>query len=311
MGAIGDGVWQGYYEPHLPRARQSSNQHTNRLALLERMHMRTLTEMCVNRFAWTGLPKNIDVRYLELTLFRYGLSVFYKEDAEKYGEKAFMALQGSPSGMSDMMDRPIAFSLYGNMYTGKSVKASECVPIWSNYMHIPDTDIVEVYATKLADIDRTLEINGKSARRSKIIAVKETQRLSVQNIIRQLDEGNPVIEVNSEPGGYDTNQIQGFDLGVEPDTLERLHIYRTRIYGEVLSMLGIDNANQDKKERMVSSEVDANNGQVLSMRAVNLNARQIAAKQISEMYDLDVKVSYHVDSDIPTGGVDNGPAIYA
>lgn len=311
-GAIGDGVDQAFYQPHLRGTRQSTNQSMTRLAQLERMHIRQLTEMCANRFKWTGLPDNVDVRFMEMVLFRYGLVVFYKEDAELYGNKAYMALQGAPSGMLDMMDRPLTYSLYGGpTYKGKrDVRADECVPIWANYTRYPDVETVMIYASKLAEIDRSLEINAKSARRSKVVAVNETQRLSINNMIRQIDEGNPVIEVNGQPGGYDPGMVQAFDLGVEPEMLERLHIYRTRIYGEVMTMLGVDNANQDKKERMVSSEVDANNGSVMAMRAVNLNARQQAAKAISQKYGLKVTVRYHVDSDIPTEGIDNGAAVY-
>lgn len=312
MGLTGVGVDQAFYQPHLKGTKQSSNQSMSRLAQLEQMHIRQLTEMCVNRFKWSGLPENVDVRFLEMVLFRYGLAVFFKEDATLYGEKAYMVLQGAPSGLADMMDRPISYSLYGGpTYKGKrDVKADECVPIWANYTRVPDIQNVLIYATKLAEIDRSLEINAKSARRAKVLTVKETQRLSIHNMIRQIDEGNPVVEVNDQAGGYDPGMVQAFDLGVEPEMLERLHIYRTRINSEVMTMLGVDNANQDKKERLVSSEVDANNGSVMAMRAVNLNARQQAAKAISKKYGLDVTVKYHVDSDIPTEGISNGPAIH-
>lgn len=321
MGLTGDGVEQLYYTPHLKgvQGRQRRNVEQTRMAMLERMHMRVLSEMAVNRFKWEGLPPTVDPRFLELTLFKFALSVFYKEDEVIYGDNAYFALQGGASGRSNMMDNPTAFTVYGDNFRGKIIKRQDCVPIWANYMRVPDLDIIYIYATKLADIDRSIEINAHNSRKPKVLIANEAQRLSVDNMNRQVDAGQSVISVNGQPGGYDPEMFQTFDLGVEPKTIEELHIVRTRIMGECMTALGIDNANQDKKERMVSSEVDANNGQVMSMRAVNLNERKRAADAINERYGLDVKVSYHVDADMAVakqetaamGGANGESGIYA
>src|SRR5699024_8940304 len=77
--------------------------------------------------------------------------------------------------------------------------------------------------------------------------------------------------------------LSALDLGVEPDSIEKLHILRTRIWNECMGLLGIDNANQDKKERLVADEVDANSDKVALSRAVNLKSRQNAAEQINAM----------------------------
>lgn len=315
MGKRADGVMQGYYANHLQGvAMQGSDPEATRLALIERMHMRTLTEMCVNRFSWRGLPPTVDARFMELTLFRTGLSVFFKDISGMYPDDTYFAMQGAGTGNINMHDNPIAFNVVGNLYKGPPMlTAKNCVPIWSNYMRVPDLDIVYIYATRLADIDRTIEINLHNARRTKIITVTEQQRLSIANVNRQIDAGHSAIEVNGEAGGFDPSMVQGFDLGIDPDVIEKQHIVRTRIYGELMTLLGIDNANQDKKERLVSSEVDANDGQVLSMRQVNLNARRMAANLINKKYGLNVSVDYHVDEDMvesqeDSNGVDNAPA---
>ena len=59
-----------------------------------------------------------------------------------------------------------------------------------------------------------------------------------------------------------------------------------------MGLLGINHANQDKKERLVSSEVGANDEQVDAMKNVALNSRQRAAKQINDMFGLSVSVDY-------------------
>jgi hypothetical protein len=62
-----------------------------------------------------------------------------------------------------------------------------------------------------------------------------------------------------------------------------------------MGYLGIDNANQDKKERLVADEVDANDSQTSLMRNVNLQARQEACLLINKIYGLDVWVEYNTE----------------
>jgi hypothetical protein len=261
------------------------------------MLTRVLTEMCLNRFKWTGLPDSIDPRYMELTLLRYGLSVFYLEPT--MGKH--LALQGAPSGVINWQENPTSFQVVGNLMLSRTLAAKDCVPIWANYLRQPDIDIISIYASRLAAMDRTIEINAKQARRPRIAATNENQRLSVQQINDQIDKGSALITIDADTWAQETGNsglpIVALDLGIDPDILEKNHILRTREWGECMGLLGFDFANQDKKERLVASEVDANNSQVDNMRAVNLNARRQACEQINDKYGLDISVEYHITSE--------------
>lgn len=275
-----------------------NNPAVNRETIIERMYQRILTELAINRFKWTGLPPEVDVRFLEITLFYSALSVFYFD--KRYDK--YFALRGGGTNWLNMMDNPVGFSVVGNNFIGQNLSAlkdtengRKAIPIWANYMRIPDLDIVQVYANRLANFDRTIEINSNNARRPKVIAASESQRLSYRNINRQIDEGQPVLEVNGRI--EDMGFIQALDLGIDTDAIEKLHIVRTREWNECMGLLGIDNANQDKKERLVSDEVDANNEQTSSMRFVNLNARRMACELINDYYGLNVSVEYYTDKE--------------
>lgn len=305
-----DHVGDEYYSRHLygSARKYNNNPSGNRTAIIQRMYTRILTELAVNRFKWEGLPDTVDVRFMEMTLFYSGLSVFFYDD--DYAR--FMALQGTPASQHDMMNNATHFQVTGANYPGKRLSAvktvqevrnaetgdvdyvsvdSECVPIWSNYMRVPDLDIVLIYASKFAELDTTIEINSKNARRGKVAIVDENTNLSVTNIVRQLDEGSPLIKI-SRPLN---DMISAVDLGVTPDSIEKLHILKGRLWNECMTLLGINNANQDKKERLVADEVHANSDQVESTRAVNLNARRQATDAINRRYGLNVTVGYHTD----------------
>lgn len=285
------------YSDHL-YGKFKNNATVNRTTIIERMYMRVLTELAVNRFKWTGFPDSVDIRFLEITLFYQALSIFYKD--KRYDK--FFALRGGGTNWLNMLDNPVGFTVIGNNFVGMNVSAtretanaSKAIPIWANYLRIPDLDIVTVYARRLATIDRTVEINSENARMNKVLISGENQRLSIENINRQLDEGQNGIKIAGPL--QDLAFVQAVDMGVNPDSVEKLHILRTRWWNECMGLLGIDNANQDKKERLVSDEVGANDDQTSMMRYVNLNARQMAADAINAEFDLNVKVEYHTDVD--------------
>jgi hypothetical protein len=272
-----DLVFDNYYAPYASGQGFRNNPTNNRQTMAERMYMRHLTELCVNRFEWKGLPKSIDARFLEMTLYRNGLSVFYWDN--DFGR--YLTLRASGQGMTNHYDNPVSFRVTGNTMINKTLSGNDCVPIWSNYMRMPDLDIVLLYSKRLADLDRTIEINSKNLRKSKLVIADENQRLSWQNINRQLEEG---VEVIYGTSALDSTQAQVFDFGADPVGVVNLQIVKSKMWNECMTMLGINNANQDKKERLVANEVDANDEQVFATRAISLNARRAACEQINRKY---------------------------
>ena len=276
----------------------ANNTVAQREALIENMYRRVLTELAINRFKWSGLPESVDVRFLEKTLFYRALSVFYFD--KRYDK--FFSLQGGGHNWVNMEDNPVGFSVIGNHFVGLNVSAirdtenaRKAIPIWANVLRIPDLDIVRVYANKLAKLDRTVEINSDNARNTKFIASTENQNLTMVNIDRQITEGQNGIKVNSPLA--DLEFIKVLDLEVDPKGIETMDIVASRTWNKCMTLLGIENANQDKTERLVSDEVNANADQTSMMRFVNLNERQRAAHRINEYYGLDIKVEYYTDEE--------------
>lgn len=69
-------------------------------------------------------------------------------------------------------------------------------------------------------------------------------------------------------------------------------IAKSKLWNECMGLLGINNANQDKKERLVAAEVGANDEQVEATRNIALNARQQACDRINDMFGLDISVDF-------------------
>lgn len=289
-----DLVWDNYYAPYASGFKQNTTQDLH--ALTERMYMRHLTELSMNRFKWTGLPKSIDPRFLELQLTNMALVVFYW--SEEYNRH--LALAAAPNGGLNMYQNPISFTTYGNRIQSKIVKANQCVPIWANMLRTPDLDIITVYSKRLAELDTTIRINSKNLRKTKIVYATENTRLSYQNTIRQMDEGVEVIYGVED--GLNPSNIQVLDLGGDPVGLLNLMITKSKLWNECMTMLGINNANQDKKERLIAGEADANDEQVFATRGIALNSRKLAVELINDKFKmpdgtpLNISVDYNTDS---------------
>lgn len=295
-----DMVWDNYYAPYASGFKQNPTQDLGQL--IERMYMRHLTELSINRFKWTGLPKSIDPRFLELELFRHALAVWYFDN--RYDR--YMALAAAGNGGLNHYENPVSFTTYGNKLNTLTLKSSDCVPIWSNMLRCPDLDIVTVYAKRLAQLDITIEIAAKNLRKTKVVIADENQRLSWQNVNRQIAEG---VEVIYGTSAMDPTQAQVFDFGGDPVGLLNLQISKSKLWSECMTMLGINNANQDKKERLVADEVSANDEQVFATRGIALNSRRLAAELINDKWpNLNISVDYNEDSQ-PTPAPETGMGI--
>lgn len=276
-----------------------NNPQLNREISIARMYERKLISVAANRFKWTGLPPEVDVRFLELTLTYQALSVFYFD--KRYDK--FFALRGGGYNYLDMENNPTAFTVVGNNFVSMVVSARKdgkdarmAIPIWSNYMRTPDLDIIQIYAERLANLDRSVEINSRNLRQPRAVVAQESQRLTAVNLARQIDEGNNLIQMKQGTID-DLAAIKVLDLQGDPEIIEKLDIVRDRQWNKCMTLLGIDNANQDKKERLVSDEVSANDDQTATFRYENLNARRIAIEQINKYYKLDIEVEYYTEEE--------------
>lgn len=298
-----DYVRTEFYDPQLMGKLQYSNNPTrNRVMQIQRFYIIHLTQMCANRFTWKNLPKEIDQRYLEMRLTQKGLVVFFHED-EVYNE--YMALQAGSLGPLNVYDNPTSYQVLGGsgqFRVNQKLSNDDCVPIWANYMRVSEMPNIIMWAERLAEIDRTIEISAKNARQTKIVSVPEDLRLSAVNTLKQMSEGVETIFGSEELSGL-IKSIETIDLESHPAKLPNLLIAKGKIWNEIMTFMGVSNSNEDKKERLVSDEVHIKDEQIDLIKQMNLSSRQQAADQINEMFGLHISVEFNqtADADIKAG----------
>lgn len=247
-----------------------------------------LLQMAISVYAWQNLPAEIDQRFLELTLVTRGLSVFWwSEDYDKY-----FANEACEGGNINMYQNPTMFKVYGSGGFNYNLKATECVPIWNSYLRKGDNNVFEIYARRLADIDRTIDVNLHNQKMPVICTIPETKRLTYANLLKQIYSNEPVIVVDD--GVVNLDDIKYVSANV-PYICDRLLDAKAQIWSEAMTQLGINNNNQQKAERVQSAEVNANNGQIVANRVAHLDTRRRACEQINAKYGLDVWVDYNQD----------------
>lgn len=254
-----------------------------------RMYYEMLEQMSCSVYRWEGLPSEIDQRFLELTLFNRGLSVFFHDDTEY---DAYFATMGAPSGTINMYQNPTQYIAYGSNGFHRYLKASDCVPIWNNYLRRPDINAMRIYARRLADIDRTIDVNLAEQKMPMFVTCPESQRLTVQNLMKQYMGNEPII-IGAD-GMFDPSQMQYLHSGA-PFIVDKLLAAKFTIWAEIMTYLGIDNQNIQKAERVQTAEVQANGGQIEANRLIRLNCRRMACKEINRKYGLSVWCDFNKD----------------
>ena len=243
-----------------------------------------LKSLACGRFAYSGLPKEIETFYIEQVLFYNGKGVLFKDDV--LDRFAFMKV--TLSGEFDIYNTPMerqAFAVTGYL---KTYNKNNSVLIKNNADSMPSAYICKFYAKRLAEIWRTIGVNLRALRTPVVIASPDDMLLTYQNLGEQLDNNVPVIKVRDT---VDLDRIKCLDLGAK-SYLRELEEEFVRVKCQALTDLGIDNSAVEKPERLVSSETDGNNGEIALHRATELATRESAIEAFNRMYGFNATVNY-------------------
>lgn len=269
---------------------------TNTLTYMQ--YLRRLMELSMSMFEWKNLPSTVDPRYIELRLFKTGSVVFFKDDV--LGELCLDCIQ---QGNFDVYGNPItrrAYSCYNNYQ--KVLDDKDSVIIWNNYLRTNSVTDIQLYAKRLWDLDRSVDVNAKAQKTPLLIQCNEKQRLSMKNLYMQYDGNTPVIFADNN---IDINGIKVVSTQA-PYVADKLYQLKNQIWNEALTYLGISNLNINKQERLITDEVSSSQGSTISSRYSRLESRRQAVEKINEMFGLDIEVNYredfqNIDLDMPNG----------
>lgn len=264
------------------------NLYTNTAA---RYFARYLVEKAISVFKW-NLPKTWDKDYFLYVLYIMGyIGVL---DTEQFG---VIPQWGTLTGYNVYYaPRQMQFS---NPLIGTKILTihDECeiIKLQGNYNGI--YDMILYYAGKMALMTEAVDVNLLNTKLSKVFFTKNKNAAeSIKKMIDEVQEGNPAVVLDqsllTDEGKFawewfNDNLSQNY---IVSDLLIDLR----KIENEFCTDLGIPNTNTDKRERLTTDEVNANNAETQTRAELWLERLQECVAKVNTMFNLDISVDWRI-----------------
>lgn len=273
--------------------------------------MRELSQL----FKWENLPPEIPYDYMEKALIHTGrVMYFYDNDMgymtlachadgiNVYGKpiRATAIRIGTNEGMMNYKRKII------HRYDENIEKDKACVVIENMYDGDSMAVIVSFYAKRLANLQRAFDTNSLWQNLPPIFtALNDDMKLSINKLFTQILSGKPWTIVDKEMlmGGKGV-PVQYIDI---KSKLAELYDAMNEVYNSFKETVGIDSPGADKKERLITDEVNSNKQSIQTCLQIMLTTRQVACEEINDVFDANISVDVRrPDSDHNEEVEDNG-----
>lgn len=229
----------------------------------------------------------LNQRQIELNEYFKGATIFFKDDALD----TFLCLPVILGGSFDYDDVPKKRVAYAKNGYRKELNENNSVVIYNNYLRKPSCYTVNHYASRLADIENSIDVNCKAQKTPVIILCNENERLTMENLYRKYEGNYPFIFGEKD---IDIKGVRAITTGA-PFVADKMYQIKMQIWNEALTHLGISNISYQKKERLVSDEVIRNMGGTIASRYSRLETRREAVDKIKDMFGIDISVDFRED----------------
>lgn len=215
---------------------------------------RYLSRMIFGSFDFENMPEGWDRDYILTSLFYGG---FFTICDTAMG---VLPLRCGVSGYN-VFEHPtevqVANPVLGNF--SKTIDV-DCALVKLQYNYLGVVDVLNHYAELLAECDASIAVNLMNSRVAAVFfADTETQAKTMRKMYDTITAGEPAVFVKR-------SQVQKSDIYFnkvkENFIVDDIQIVQRKIIDQFLTSVGINNANTDKKERMIRAEAESNNAEV-------------------------------------------------
>lgn len=246
-----------------------------------------LRNLYISLFNWSGLPLQIPRQRVEQWLLYKGSVCFFID--EYLGP---LVLPYVVQGQLNPYGLPYKIRAYS--VTGYQIELlpEQYVIIWDNMLQTVAVNYLKQYAVRIAEIDKTIDINILGQRTPTLLtAENEGQLTSLKDGYIKMRAGQPVM---AQVGNVLSTGITALNVGA-PVVFPNLDIAKQNLINEALSYIGVPNTGRPKAERMLSSEMVAINGHVSHERTCRLQCREQACDEINAKFGQYLNAPVSVD----------------
>lgn len=268
--------------------------------------------IAVNQFEWVGMPETCDTYFFEkLLLFNtkacvifdpdfnaylslpcteasptnlYYESGFYKAFSRGY-EKRFMALTHYNKDLFDKM-------LLESTEISSTIKGVVCE---DNQIGFSMLDTIILYVDRIMDAMRTIDVVAKQLKLAALIETDEDSKLAVKTAIDYIDS-NVLAVFASGKVTKAVKESKSIPTGVNPSTIEAAWNHLHNLQSELLTAFGTNNLNTgDKRERLITSEVESNNDYIQLNAAYRLDSRLHFCENFNSVFGTNISCKIRHD----------------
>lgn len=273
--------------------RSPSTVHCRNTALVE-FYTRYLLQKVISVFEFTGLPETWADNYFKYVLFGEGVIAVINTD--RYG----VICQNCGLSGYNVFYQPTTVIVANPLLPGlrEFTVGENCqiIKLQPNYSGV--MDLVTTYADLMA---LALETTGANLLNSKLsyvfFADNKTAAESFKKLYDKLASGEPMAVIDKnllKEDGSVAWQMFTQNVGANYVTGELLNDMKT-IEDQFNTIVGIPNANTQKRERMITDEVNANNVDTQSRVNLWLETMQKDIDKVNAMFGLNIAVKYRFD----------------
>lgn len=169
-------------------------------------------------------------------------------------------------------------------------------------------DIVEYFSAKLALLSEALDMNMLNSKLAYLFyATNKRQAESFKKLFDNVMSGEPAVIVDTALKPENGEAINAFANNLKQNyiTPEMLSDMRT-LLNEFDSMIGLPNANTQKRERMITDEVLANDVETKSLSALWLETIKVGMESANRIFPgLNLNVEWRFTDDETSNTVDS------
>ena len=237
-------------------------------------------------FKYDELPETIPGKELERLLQVHGYAIITEVEGKLY------AFFGGLGGEPDVYGYP-TIATVSNPYLKYSKQLTigeDCVVIFNDYARMGLVPLISKYIYLLTQNELTMSVLNTSKRIGNLISVNDDNTAdSAREYLKKVEQGELGYIMESKL--YDSLKTSSFNS--ENVSLQELTEYNEYLKASLLTELGI-NANQNqKRERLITAEIEDNKERTFPLMDNMLSSRQIGLQQIKELFGEDTTVRFN------------------
>lgn len=209
-------------------------------------YLERFKKVALSVFEWVNLPKSMNAQWLERCLYYFGTATLLKD--KNYG---FINTKCCTNGKINIYGLPTNLNCFSyeystdrKLYTGLNPTLTdaqkeqwqyyECILVQNNWDRLPTASSMELFALRLYEAERTIDVNIKAQKTPVLLLIDEKQRFTMEQLYNQYDGNRPFIF--GDKNNMSAESLRAIKTEA-PFIADKIQDYKKEIWNEALTFL--------------------------------------------------------------------------